>query len=169
MRVATAVVLGAVLACSPGDPEPDGGVPAPDSGAVSDPGAMPGAGMGPAADTSLGGIRWMLVEVVGAAARSATPERAAYLELSPSEGRATGNTTCNRFSGPYSLSGDSLGFGALISTKMACVDSALNAQEVAFLGALQTTRRWRMAGDTLVLAGESGDLARLVAGSGDPN
>jgi heat shock protein HslJ len=164
-----AVVATAVLACSPGDPEPDAGVPAPDSAAAVDPGAMPGAGMGPAADTSLGGIRWTLVELRGAPARSATPERAAYLELSPSEGRASGNTTCNRFSGPYSLSGDSLGFGALISTKMACVDSALNAQEVAFLGALQETRRWRMAGDTLVLASDSGDLARLLAGGGGPD
>ena len=173
---AVGLVLAAVVACSSGDPEPDAGVPEPDAAASADsaPGSsnpMPGGGMGPAADTALGGTRWLLVELGGTAARAgADQERAAYIEFSPSEGRASGNASCNRFSGPYSLSGDSLGFGALISTKMACADSALNAQEVAFLGALEQTRRWRMAGDTLVMSGAGGDVARFMApavGAGD--
>ena len=165
MRAAAMVVLiGAVLGCTAEEPGAARDT-AQDTAAASGAGAVAGGGMGPAADTALGGTRWVLVEVGGTAAVDAPPERAAYLELSPSEGRASGNTTCNRFSGPYSLSGDSLVFGALISTKMACVDSALNAQESAFLGALEQTRRWRMAGDTLVLAGGESDLARLRGGS----
>lgn len=166
MRVVAIVGLAAVLACSPADPAPDAGTPGPDGAAVTDSGPMAGGGGGPVADTALGGIRWMLVEVGGTAARAAEPDRAPYLELSPSEGRATGNASCNRFSGPYSLTGDSLSFGPLVSTKMACVDSALNTQETAFLGALEQTRAWRMAGDTLVLAGTAGDLARLRAAAG---
>ena len=165
MRAAGMIVLlAAMVACSPGDPEPDAGVPEPDTAAAAaDSAAMPGGGMGPAADTSLGGVRWLLVSVGGTEARSAAAERAAYLEFSPSEGRVSGNATCNRFSGPYALSGDSLAFGALISTKMACADSTLNAQEIALLGALEQTRQWRMAGDTLVFTGPGGELARFRA------
>lgn len=171
MRGAAVVVLLTVMvACSPGDPDPDTGA-APPGGGAGDSAAMaqtptPGGGTGPVADTALSGTRWMLVEVAGAAARGGgSPERSAHIEFDPSEGRASGNSSCNRFSGPYVLSGDSLGFGALISTKMACIDSVLNAQEVAFLGALEQTRRWRMAGDTLVLSGSGGEVAKFRAGT----
>ena len=59
MRAAGMIVLlAAMVACSPGDPEPDAGVPEPDTAAAAaDSAAMPGGGMGPAADTSLGGVR----------------------------------------------------------------------------------------------------------------
>jgi len=43
------------------------------------------------------------------------------------------------------------------------VDEALNAQETAFLRALEGTRNWRIAGGTLVLSGEAGPLARFTA------
>ncbi|MDQ2669242.1 MAG: META domain-containing protein [Gemmatimonadota bacterium] len=128
-------------------------------------GGVAGGGGGPVADTALGGTRWMLLDIGGAAARSMNDERAAYIEFAPAEGRASGNATCNRFSGPYTLSGSSLSFGALISTKMACADSALNAQETALLGALGNVTGWRMAGDTLVLTGAAGELARFRAGA----
>lgn len=167
MRAAawTIVVLGAV-ACTARDPDPvaGGDTAAVQSGAGADTGRIAGGGGGPVADTALSGVRWMLAAVGGTSARPAEPQRSAYLELVPAEGRASGNTTCNRFSGPYTLEGSSLSFGPLISTRMACVDSLLNAQEAAFLGALQETAGWRMEGDTLVLTGTSGDLARLTAG-----
>ena len=96
-------------------------------------------------------------------AQSGGAQGTPYLELAAADGRASGHAGCNRFSGPYTLSGDPLSFGALVSTKMACADEPMNAQETAFLGALAETRTWRMAGDTLVLAGSGGELARLLA------
>lgn len=60
-------------------------------------------------------------------------------------GQITGNGTCNRYAGPSTIEGASLKFGALISTKMACVDTNggtdLNGQESAFFQALAATER----------------------------
>ena len=128
-------------------------------------GDVAGGGGGPVADTALGGTRWLLLDIGGAPARSMNDERAAYIEFAPAEGRASGNATCNRFSGPYTLSGSSLSFGALFSTTLACADSARNALVTALLGALGNVSGWRMAGDTLVLTGPAGELARFQAGS----
>ena len=38
----------------------------------------------------------------------------------------------------------------------------MNRQERAFLDALAATRTWRVTGDTLVLSGEKGAVARFV-------
>ena len=51
---------------------------------------------------------------------------------------------------------------AAATTRMACLDPQLNAQEQAFLAALTSTERHRIDGDTLVLIGRSGPVARLV-------
>lgn len=149
--VAVAALTG--TACTAGDPETDASLPAPDT--------VPAAAAPSAGAEGLAG-RWTLVAIGGTPAGAAEPSRRPYIEFDPA-GRVSGNATCNRFSGPYTVAGDSLGFGALISTKMACADSALNAQETALLSALAETRRWRLVGDTLVLGGAAGDLARFVA------
>lgn len=110
----------------------------------------------------LEGTAWSLVEVGGQPARpsgDATPS----LRLDAAEKRASGNSGCNSFSGEYVLNGESLRFGPLASTRRACVDQALNRQEAALLGALEATRSWRTAGDSLVLSGGAGVVARFVA------
>jgi heat shock protein HslJ len=116
--------------------------------------ARPGAPAAPR--TPLVGVAWRLAEIAGRPARISGGE-APTLALSP-EGRATGNTGCNGYSGPYTLEGESLGFGALVSTRRACVDPEMNRQETALIRALSATRRWRTAGDTLVLSGDSAEV-----------
>lgn len=110
----------------------------------------------------LEGTTWRLVELGGRPARPAGTD-APNLRLDAAQKRAGGNTGCNSYGGGYELSGESLRFGALASTRRACADEALNAQEAAFLGALGDTRSWRVTGDTLVLSGESGVVARFAA------
>jgi heat shock protein HslJ len=39
----------------------------------------------------------------------------------------------------------------------------MNRQESAFLQALGATRTWQVTGDTLVLSGEAGPVARFAA------
>ena len=77
------------------------------------------------------------------------------------------DTGCNRFMGPYELSGDSLRLGPLGSTRRACVDPdvdpEMNKQESALLHALGETRTWRVTGDTLLLTGKAGQVARFAA------
>jgi heat shock protein HslJ len=123
-------------------------------------GAAAGGTAGGAA-VPLEGTAWSLVELAGQAARGAPNEGTPTLRLD--ERRATGNTGCNSFAGPYELGGASLRFGALASTRRACVDEALNRQEAAFMRALDDTRSWRIADGTLVLSGETGVVARFTA------
>jgi len=121
-------------------------------------GSTPGGGTLP-----LEGTTWSLVEVGGQPARPAGDNGTPSLRLDVAQTRASGDTGCNSFGGGYELSGESLRFGALASTRRACVDEALNRQEAAFLGALADTRTWRIADGTLVLSGEAGVLARFTA------
>jgi heat shock protein HslJ len=121
------------------------------------------AGSGSARDAAVSpeGTAWSLVELGGQPARGAPNEGTPTLRLD--ERMATGNTGCNSFAGPYELGGASLRFGAITSTRRACVDEALNRQEAAFMRALDDTRSWRIADGTLVLSGETGVVARFAA------
>jgi heat shock protein HslJ len=110
----------------------------------------------------LEGTTWSLAVVGGRPARPIGTGGAPTLRLDAAQQRAEGDTGCNRFGGPYELTGGSLRFGALVSTRRACVDEALNAQEAAFLGALEQTRSWRIVGGTLVLSGDAGEVARFA-------
>jgi heat shock protein HslJ len=71
------------------------------------------------------------------------------------DGRATGTDGCNNFGGPYTVDGDSLKFGALISTLIAC-EEAVSAQATAFQKALAETAKFSVAGDTLTLSSADG-------------
>lgn len=87
--------------------------------------------------------------------------RAPTLRLDSGESRASGFAGCNRFSGPYTLSGDSLSFGALVSTKMACAQG--NDVETAYLAALGTVRSFSVSDSVLTLRSADGPVATLVA------
>jgi heat shock protein HslJ len=106
---------------------------------------------------------WSLVDLGGQPARPAGDAGTPSLRLDAAQKRASGNTGCNSFGGGYTLSGESLRFGALVSTRRACVDPELNRQESAFLRALNETRSWQIHDDTLVLSGEAGSVARFAA------
>jgi heat shock protein HslJ len=66
------------------------------------------------------------------------------------EGRVGGSTGCNRFTGSYTLDGDSLELGQLASTQMACIPPA-DAVERAYLAALGRVAGWRSEDEELVL------------------
>ena len=115
------------------------------------------------AGAPLEGTRWRLAELGGQPARVAGNTGAPDLRLDPAERRAGGNTGCNGYSGAYELSGGSLRFETLVSTRRACIEDEMNRQEAAFLRALEETRSWAITGDTLVLSGASGPVARFTA------
>lgn len=105
---------------------------------------------------------WDLVVIRGAPAQSDTDGRKPTLRLDATGQRAGGTTVCNGYSGPYTLKGDSLAFGPIVSTRRACVDAELNRQEAAFLASLGATRTWRANGDTLELHDETGVAAKFL-------
>jgi heat shock protein HslJ len=71
------------------------------------------------------------------------------------EGRVAGNASCNQFTGTYVMSGDSLVFSKLASTKKMC-PPALMEQETRFLTALQGVAKVRFEKGLLILL-ESND------------
>ena len=84
-------------------------------------------------------------------------ERPPTLRLESATTRASGFAGCNRFNGPYTLSGDSLSFGALVSTKMACAQG--NDVEVAYLAALAEVRSFTVTDSVLTLVGSGTPVA----------
>jgi heat shock protein HslJ len=78
-------------------------------------------------------------------------------------GQADGTAACNHYGGGYSVSGDSLTFGPLAVTEMACEEPRMSL-ESAFLAALGATVSYRLDGAQLHLLDASGaDLAVLSA------
>jgi heat shock protein HslJ len=130
------------------------------------PEASGGAAAGPVPGAPLENTDWKLLELGGRPVRASADAAGPDLRLDPAQKQAGGNAGCNRFFGPYELSGQSLRLGPLASTRRACLDPEMNRQEAAFLQALGDTRTWRITADTLVLAGEAGPVARFVAQSG---
>lgn len=101
------------------------------------------------AQGTLAGTAWRLVELNGQPL--APGSDSLTLVFSADGTRVSGNGGCNQFSGPYSQNGASLRFGPLLSTRRACADPALSAQETAYFQALESTNRYAVEGGELLL------------------
>lgn len=78
------------------------------------------------------------------------------------DGTIQGNTGCNDFSGKYKIKGETIEFKDISQTMMACQNSALRAQENAFLNALQLARSYRTDGNMLELLDEYGETLMFM-------
>ena len=85
------------------------------------------------ATMDLPGTTWELVAMDGAAVAGDAVPTLAFDE----QGAVSGSTGCNTFSGEVAIDGNALSFGPLVTTRMACADPAANAQEEAFLSAME--------------------------------
>jgi heat shock protein HslJ len=119
---------------------------------------MVGAGSAAAGpDAALTGVYWRAVAIDGKPAVPLPKKREAHIKFIAEGNRMIGSTGCNRFTGTFTQSGDSLHFSPLAVTKMAC-PPALDTQERAFLAALQATAAMHLAGNTLELKDASGKV-----------
>lgn len=98
----------------------------------------PSASAPAAAPFSLSGSEWLLVDLAGTPVVSDSKASLAFSEA----GRISGNASCNRFTGSVTISGDTLKFGPLASTMMACADPKISAQETTYLKALGAAARY---------------------------
>ena len=72
-------------------------------------------------------------------------------------GRVGGKAGCNAYGGPVEIHGDQIKFGALFSTKMACVAGGLMEQESRYLNLLQNATGGEVRGDgTFVITADGG-------------
>jgi copper homeostasis protein (lipoprotein) len=110
-----------------------------------------------ATDYAIENNRWRPVRIGERPVNVAEGEREPWIVLDPRSKRVTGSGGCNRIHGTYEAGADSLRFGPLAATMMACPSSET---ETAFLRALQETRRYRLSGRILELMDTRG--RRLV-------
>ncbi len=102
----------------------------------------------------LEGTTWQLTPPAGAAG-DPRDAKAAPLTVRFADGRASGFSGCNRFTGGYTRDGDTITVGRLAGTMMACPEPRM-AAEKAFLDALSGAHRVAIAGDRLTLTPASG-------------
>jgi heat shock protein HslJ/uncharacterized lipoprotein YbaY len=103
--------------------------------------------------------RWVPTEMAGRPVSVTQAQSEPWIMLEPRSKRFTGYAGCNRFSGSYEVAHDSLRFGRVMSTQMACISMET---EQTFLRALRFTRRYQVLGRTLDLRDDRGRLlARL--------
>jgi heat shock protein HslJ len=102
--------------------------------------AVPGAG----ADRDVRGA-WRIEQ---ARTEPMLDKRLARLDFG-TDGRLTGHTSCNRLSAPYTLQGDRIEIGRVVTTRMACV-RLLMEQEDRVLTALELARTARVRPDGLL-------------------
>ena len=106
---------------------------------------------------SLNGTSWQLVAI-----GKQQPISGSTITLTFEDGRVNGNSGCNSFGGEYQLKGDTVQFGMLMSTMMACADSAMMDQESAFMQFLGDAQRLEIVDGQLQIYRSDGDALTFV-------
>lgn len=100
-------------------------------------------------------IRWNLSDLQGSRPDT-TLSRPVFFILNRAEGRVQGSGHCNQFSGSFTSDGiQTLQFGNLLSTKMACGSLA---DEQTFFSALGKTAGYRLSEGMLFLVDDKNDI-----------
>ena len=73
------------------------------------------------------------------------------------DGRVSGSSGCNTYSGPFQVDGDSIKIGPVISTMKACEGPAMQTENL-YLKALGNSTKWAMEGANLVLRDAAGAM-----------
>jgi heat shock protein HslJ len=96
---------------------------------------------------SLVGTEWVLRDLAGTPALEKPEATLGF----PDDGHAAGNGSCNRFTGSVTISGTSIKFGPLTSTRMACVTNGIGDQEDRYLKSLAAATRYELHGAELLI------------------
>jgi heat shock protein HslJ len=103
-----------------------------------------------APQTALKETHWNLVELNGNPVSSPSPASQPYIYLHGDGDKLSGSGGCNRLFGSFDLSGDSLEFHSVASTRMECADDSMEYEQ-ALLEGLKLVTKYQITGDTLVL------------------
>ncbi|MFY0618295.1 YbaY family lipoprotein [Shimia sp.] len=107
---------------------------------------------------ALSGSNWRVVEL---ASRSVQSEKPPELRFG-TDGRVSGTSGCNQFTGSYTQSGEVLSFGNMAVTRMACIGN-LGAQETAFFDALSKVSGVGLRAGQTVLVDHDGAVVMQLA------
>ncbi len=100
---------------------------------------------------TLTGTQWQLTKIGNQAIPNLNPANPPYIEFSASDNRYFGSGGCNRFTGGFNRSGNSLQLSPAASTKMACLQGAVQATEAQMFEALGQINRYQIQGQILKL------------------
>ncbi|MBP7242379.1 META domain-containing protein [Amaricoccus sp.] len=81
-----------------------------------------------AAQQGLAGSEWRPLTIAG----QPFPEGVEAIVQFGADGRLTGRGGCNRFTGAYSVDGETLTVGPVAATRMACPEPAMSAEAALF-------------------------------------
>lgn len=105
------------------------------------------------ADPQLLEHRWSLVELQGEALTDAQKAKKPYLQLQGDF--ASAYAGCNRLSAPYHADGETINFGSIRQTKMACMNNMKFEQ--GFIDMLAYSQRWSLEEDILRFYGDNAE------------
>jgi heat shock protein HslJ len=95
---------------------------------------------------NLVGTDWLLEDLAGTAVTHGVQATLAFPEV----GKVAGNGSCNRFFGSVEISGTTIKFGPMGSTRMACPEPVMD-QESKYLAALQDAERFERTATYLLI------------------
>ena len=78
------------------------------------------------------------------------------------DGKVNGNVGCNGFGGDYTVQGNTITFGQLVSTLMFC-EGPVGDQETTTLNVFTGTATFVLDGDTLTITSEDGSAVVVLA------
>jgi heat shock protein HslJ len=112
-----------------------------------------GGARGGAGTPDLNGTQWVLTSLNGSSPVEGTTITLNF-EIRDGESSVGGSAGCNSYGGSYEQDGESLSFGMLFSTMMACEQPIMD-QETGYLGTLETITGFTLEGGQLQMWGES--------------
>jgi heat shock protein HslJ len=120
----------------------------------------------PDAGDPLANTQWRLVSFGEPGAEMPVIEGSAVTLEFGADGRVGGSGGCNSYGGVYQVQGDSLSFGEIVSTLMACADERVTQQEGQYLQALQSAGQFELADDRLAIRyGDGSGVLNFVPAS----
>ncbi len=105
--------------------------------------------------------KWLLTELDGAQVLPDSTKGPIYIQFDADSSQVSGFGGCNRLMGSFQISGDTLIFGHMASTKMACPTG--EDVEMKLLAALETVWKYAIVDDVLELKSDAAIVARFRA------
>ena len=113
---------------------------------------------------ALAGTRWRAVGINNGRGGVVSVQHDTQVTLAfDADGRANGSAGCNAYTARYRSDGSAVRFEAPAATRKACTSAGVMEQELAYLGALESTVSMRREGDRLELRNAAGAVTATFA------
>lgn len=102
-------------------------------------------------ELGLANTKWTLVSFGEPGAETSVAEGSTITLEFDSEGQVSGSGGCNSYSAQYEIQADTLSFGLVTSTRMACQQESIGQQEQSYFQALEAAGRYELDGERLAI------------------